>query len=300
MLVSEGTDMGTLRKMGAFLGLVPDDQRYGADAEGDEQAYQASDYDYTEAGDSYAEAGVGSSRAGQYGVDSYGADPAADSYGTGYAADVRTDDYRADDFRSDDGRGGDNTPEYAADPQGGDYRTETYRADQYRTDSYGADQHGGNDGYRTEYPAADLGDNSRPAVAEPAYAVAPAAPTAQSGKKSRAGSRGGSRGRQDDNDFHTQGALAVQPQQFQPEAAIDMSTGKPATVKLTGFGDARQVGESYRDGQAVILDMTDLTDTEARRMVDFAAGLAFAVHGSIDKVTTKVFMLHQPNGDQAN
>ena len=51
------------------------------------------------------------------------------------------------------------------------------------------------------------------------------------------------------------------------------------------------IGEKFREGKPVILDMTDMDDAGARRLVDFAAGLAFALRGSIDKVTTKVFML---------
>ena len=43
--------------------------------------------------------------------------------------------------------------------------------------------------------------------------------------------------------------------------------------------------------------MTEMDDSDARRLVDFAAGLAFALRGSIDKVTTKVFMLLPPDTD---
>jgi cell division inhibitor SepF len=70
-------------------------------------------------------------------------------------------------------------------------------------------------------------------------------------------------------------------------------------VKLTGFAEARVIGERYRDGSSVILDMTDLSDSDARRVVDFAAGLAFALHGSIDKVTARVFMLLPPHVDMS-
>jgi cell division inhibitor SepF len=70
---------------------------------------------------------------------------------------------------------------------------------------------------------------------------------------------------------------------------------RPVTVKLTGFGEARIIGEKFREGKPVILDMTEMDDTGARRLVDFAAGLAFALRGSIDKVTTKVFMLLPPD-----
>jgi cell division inhibitor SepF len=80
------------------------------------------------------------------------------------------------------------------------------------------------------------------------------------------------------------------------------STGaiRPITVKLTGFSEARVIGEKFREGKPVILDMTEMDDAGARRLVDFAAGLAFALRGSIDKVTTKVFMLLPPDTDAAD
>jgi len=46
--------------------------------------------------------------------------------------------------------------------------------------------------------------------------------------------------------------------------------------------------------------MTEMDDAGARRLVDFAAGLAFALRGSIDKVTTKVFMLLPSDTDAAD
>jgi cell division inhibitor SepF len=100
----------------------------------------------------------------------------------------------------------------------------------------------------------------------------------------------------------TQGSLAVQPRPVPSRAETyllgESASGvRPQTVKLTGFGEARIIGERYREGSWVILDMTDLSDSDARRVVDFAAGLAFALRGSIDKVTTRVFMLIPPDAD---
>lgn len=89
----------------------------------------------------------------------------------------------------------------------------------------------------------------------------------------------------------TQGALAMQPR-LEPRRDVESKSGtRPVTVKLSSFTEARTIGEKYRDGQSVIMDMTEMADADARRLVDFAAGLAFARRGSIDKVTTKVFML---------
>jgi cell division inhibitor SepF len=61
--------------------------------------------------------------------------------------------------------------------------------------------------------------------------------------------------------------------------------------------EARTIGERYRDGAPVIMNLTGLTDADATRLVDFAAGLAFALRGSIDKVTNKVFLISPPDVD---
>ncbi len=98
----------------------------------------------------------------------------------------------------------------------------------------------------------------------------------------------------------TQGALAMQARNDQRREPESTGAIRPITVKLTGFGEARVIGEKFREGKPVILDMTEMDDADARRLVDFAAGLAFALRGSIDKVTTKVFMLLPPDTDAAD
>ncbi|SDP14055.1 cell division inhibitor SepF [Nakamurella panacisegetis] len=95
----------------------------------------------------------------------------------------------------------------------------------------------------------------------------------------------------------TQGALAMKADQRRD--ADSSTASRPASVKLTGFGEARIVGEKYRDGQSVILDMTGMSDSDARRLVDFSAGLAFSLRGSIEKVAPKVFMLLPAEADIA-
>ncbi|MTD16506.1 DUF552 domain-containing protein [Nakamurella sp. YIM 132087] len=116
-----------------------------------------------------------------------------------------------------------------------------------------------------------------------------------------AGVAGGG-GRRYHDDAPTQGALAVKAV-TEPISAIrredTSSAGRPSTVKLTGFGEARVIGEKYREGQSVILDMTQMSDSDARRLVDFSAGLAFSLRGSIEKVAPKVFMLLPPDADVA-
>jgi cell division inhibitor SepF len=67
------------------------------------------------------------------------------------------------------------------------------------------------------------------------------------------------------------------------------------TLQPRSYNEARTIGERYRDGVPVIMNLTELDDAAAKRLVDFAAGLVFAVRGTIERVTNKVFLLSPPN-----
>lgn len=71
------------------------------------------------------------------------------------------------------------------------------------------------------------------------------------------------------------------------------------TVTPRTYNDARTIGESFRAGVPVIMNLSDIGDDDAKRLVDFAAGLVFAVHGTINRVTAKVFLL-SPEGVQVS
>lgn len=63
------------------------------------------------------------------------------------------------------------------------------------------------------------------------------------------------------------------------------------TVHPKNYNDAKTIGENFREGTPVILNLTDLEDADAKRLVDFSAGLIFGLHGKIERVTNKVFLL---------
>ena len=67
------------------------------------------------------------------------------------------------------------------------------------------------------------------------------------------------------------------------------------TLHPTTYNDARGVGEAFRSGVPVIMNLSEMSDVDAKRLVDFAAGLVFAVHGTIERITNKVFLLCPPN-----
>lgn len=67
------------------------------------------------------------------------------------------------------------------------------------------------------------------------------------------------------------------------------------TIHPRTYNDARSIGESFRDGVPVIMNLTDMQDSDAKRLVDFSAGLVFGLRGTIERVTSKVFLLSPEN-----
>ena len=63
------------------------------------------------------------------------------------------------------------------------------------------------------------------------------------------------------------------------------------TVHPEKYGDAKIIAESFREGIPVIINLTQMSESEARRLVDFSSGLSQGLHGHIERVTPKVFLL---------
>jgi cell division inhibitor SepF len=67
------------------------------------------------------------------------------------------------------------------------------------------------------------------------------------------------------------------------------------TLHPRNYNEARTIGEHFREGIPVIMNLSEMDDSDAKRLVDFSAGLVFAVRGTIERVTSKVFLLSPPN-----
>ena len=63
------------------------------------------------------------------------------------------------------------------------------------------------------------------------------------------------------------------------------------TVHPRQYSDAKMIAESFRDGIPVILNLSQMSESEAQRMIDFSSGLTQGLRGKIEKVTSKVFLL---------
>ena len=88
-------------------------------------------------------------------------------------------------------------------------------------------------------------------------------------------------------------AVSYTPPRRAATEAVDgyrITTMHPRT-----YNEARTIGEHFRESTPVIINLTDMDDADAKRLVDFSAGLVFGLHGSIERVTNKVFLLTPAN-----
>jgi cell division inhibitor SepF len=89
-------------------------------------------------------------------------------------------------------------------------------------------------------------------------------------------------------------ALAAQTQVHQ-RTVEEEQRYQITTLHPTTYREARTIGEHFRDGVPVIINLTEMDEGDARRLVDFAAGLAFGLRGTIERVTNRVFLLSPAN-----
>ncbi len=62
------------------------------------------------------------------------------------------------------------------------------------------------------------------------------------------------------------------------------------TVHPKKYDDAKAIAETFREGVPVIINLTQMSESEARRLVDFSSGLSQGLRGHIERVTPKVFL----------
>jgi cell division inhibitor SepF len=90
-------------------------------------------------------------------------------------------------------------------------------------------------------------------------------------------------------------AETVPAQRVSPPAAAEDRRYQITTLHPTTYNEARAIGEHFRDGVPVIMNLTDMAEPDAKRLVDFAAGLAFGLRGTMERVTNRVFLLSPAN-----
>lgn len=85
------------------------------------------------------------------------------------------------------------------------------------------------------------------------------------------------------------------------EPIVEESTSyNIVTLQPRSYSEARKVGEYYRQGNPVIINLDDMEESERKRLVDFASGLVFGLHGRIERISLKVFLLSPANVNVSN
>jgi cell division inhibitor SepF len=90
--------------------------------------------------------------------------------------------------------------------------------------------------------------------------------------------------------YLTRDNLALAPRAEQPAAEPERRY-QITTLHPTTYREARTIGEHFREGTPVIMNLTEMDEADARRLVDFGAGLAFGLRGTMERVTNRVFLL---------
>lgn len=80
-----------------------------------------------------------------------------------------------------------------------------------------------------------------------------------------------------------------------PAPAVAAELHRITTIHPRTYNEAKTIGEAFRAGTPVIMNLSDLDDADAKRLIDFAAGLIFGLHGAIERITNKVFLLSPAN-----
>lgn len=77
----------------------------------------------------------------------------------------------------------------------------------------------------------------------------------------------------------------VQPRRTAP-GALKMQLLRP-----TDYSEAPRVADCLKAGQAVVLNLENIEEKDARRMLDYVAGVLYAVDGKIERPAQKTFLL---------
>ncbi|WP_022872311.1 cell division protein SepF [Nesterenkonia alba] len=177
---------------------------------------------------------------------------------------------------------------------GDDYAEESFGTEQ---PAAGREQRGGTATAVREAPA-------RPTAAGGGHSAAPAQHQPTGAVVSLAEKQGEAGEQHQTTGAYNRTNLAVDPDYRAPVTPIKRAPSsrdenepmrKITTVHPRSYNDAKIIGESFREDIPVIMNVTEMGEAEAKRLVDFAAGLVFGLGGSIERVTNKVFLLTPKN-----
>ncbi|MDX6691609.1 MAG: cell division inhibitor SepF [Solirubrobacteraceae bacterium] len=139
---------------------------------------------------------------------------------------------------------------------------------------------------------------------EPAYAAAPPAPEAEAEERyrERPNVRRLSTPRRPRDDFddifaddEPRGSSRRPTAQLRPVARPRNGDVRVHLVIPKSFNDAQQVADKFKQSIPVVLNLQSTETALAKRLIDFASGLTYAMDGGMQRIADKVFMLTPRN-----
>ncbi len=121
---------------------------------------------------------------------------------------------------------------------------------------------------------------------------------ASSASRRGGGPGNGGNGRSDDSGVQLRPSQSQQDS-AQPLRSVQGGSMEPHTVRPRRFDQAQEVADKFKDGQPVIMNLEGSERDVARRLIDFASGICYALDGSMEKVATGVYLL-KPLGPHKN
>lgn len=85
--------------------------------------------------------------------------------------------------------------------------------------------------------------------------------------------------------YEANGSAAYAPRAVEYERPQETFVPTIVALSLTGYKNAAEIGEPFREGHAVVFELTDADKANAKRLIDFAAGLCYALRGQMVKLT---------------
>jgi cell division inhibitor SepF len=79
---------------------------------------------------------------------------------------------------------------------------------------------------------------------------------------------------------------------------VGPANADPHTVRPRRFDSAQEIADKFKEGQPVIVNLEATDRDVARRLIDFASGLCYALEGTMEKVATGVYLL-KPAGSRS-
>ena len=126
----------------------------------------------------------------------------------------------------------------------------------------------------------DAGSDEADATREPASVTV--LHTRQDAQPARAASSSRTEG--------SQSRLDIQPGHFR-RSSVEIGAVYPLVIAARSYEDAEHIGETYRSGVPVMMNLTSMPTDQARRVLDFNTGLVFAMGGRLEKVAPRMFLL---------